>query len=117
MCGGSSATTATARAPPIARLQHLYGLLRLQFNFFRPVRKLLSKERRGAKVLKRYDAPQTPYQRVLALGGLSDTQRQTLERQFLAIDPTALARQINQTLEALWKLGDAQRPRKSVGLG
>ena len=98
-------------------MQHLYGLLRLQFNFFRPVRKLLSKERRGAKVLKRYDAPQTPYQRVLALGGLSDTQRQTLERQFLAIDPTALARQINQTLEALWKLGDAQRPRKSVGLG
>jgi len=100
-----------------ALLERLYGLLRLQLNFFRPVRKLLSKQRHGAKVLKRYDAAQTPYQRVVAMGELTDVQRQTLEHQFLAIDPAALARQIDQTLEALWKLGDSQRPRKSADLG
>jgi hypothetical protein len=100
-----------------ALLERLYGLLRLQLNFFRPVRKLLSKQRHGAKVLKRYDAAQTPSQRVVAMGELTDVQRQTLEHQFLAIDPAALARQIDQTLEALWKLGDSQRPRKSADLG
>lgn len=96
-------------------LQRLYGLLRLHHNFFRPVRKLLRKERHGAKVLKRYDAAQTPYQRVVALGGLTDAQRQTLEQQFLTINPATLARQIDQTLQALWKL--AERPRTPAGPG
>lgn len=96
-------------------LQRLYGLLRLHHNFFRPVRKLLRKERHGAKVLKRYDAAQTPYQRVAALGGLTDAQRQTLEQQFLTINPATLARQIEQTLQALWKL--AERPRTPAGPG
>jgi hypothetical protein len=49
-------------------LQRLYGLLRLQLNFFRPVRKLLSKARVGSKIVKRYDAPATPYQRAVAPG-------------------------------------------------
>ena len=53
-------------------LQRLYGLLRLQHNFFRPVRKLLSKHRVGQHgSVKRYDAAQTPYQRVLAAGVLT----------------------------------------------
>jgi hypothetical protein len=37
-----------------AALQRLYGLLRLQLNFFRRVR---------SKVVKRYDLPPTPYHR------------------------------------------------------
>jgi len=41
-------------------LQRLYGLLRLQLNFFRPVRKLLSKERVGSKIRKRYDVRARP---------------------------------------------------------
>jgi transposase InsO family protein len=41
-------------------LQRLYGLLRLQHNFFRPVRKLLSKRRVGSTVRKRYDAAHAP---------------------------------------------------------
>ena len=59
----------------LAVLQRLYGLFRLQHNFFRPVRKLLSKRRVGSKVVKRYDKAQTPYQRVLATGGLTRGQR------------------------------------------
>lgn len=93
-----------------AVLQRLYGLLRLQLNFFRPVRKLLSKRRIGSKVIKRYDAAQTPYQRVLAAGGLTAEQRQALEQQFHALDPITLAHNIQQTLDVLWKLADT-RPR------
>lgn len=59
-----------------ALLQRLYDVLRRQLNCFRPVRKLLRKERHGARVLKRYAPPQTPYQRLLAIGTLSDARRQ-----------------------------------------
>jgi len=98
-------------------LQRLYGLLRLQLNFLRPVRKLVSKSRVGSKVTKRYDAAQTPYQRLLASGILSDPQRETLERQFLTLNPVTLSRQITQTLETLWTLGESHRERKQGKLG
>lgn len=98
-------------------LQRLYALLRLQLNFFRPVRKLLSKHRVGAKILKRYDPAQTPYQRLLAADVLTTPQRQALQRQFLALNPAALARQITQTLETLWTLSESQRVRKQSKVG
>jgi hypothetical protein len=61
----------SSRAAP-ALLQQIYPLLCLQLNFFRPVSKLVGKQRLGAKVIKRYDEPQTPYQRLLAAGVLSE---------------------------------------------
>ncbi len=100
-----------------AVLQRLYGLLRLQHNFFRPVRKLLRKCRVGSKVLKRYDAAQTPYQRVLAAGALTAEQRQRLAEQFHALDPIALARDIQQTLDLLWKLADTRRTPQEAARG
>ena len=100
-----------------AVLQRLYGLLRLQHNFFRPVRKLLSKRRVGSKVLKRYDTAQTPYQRVLAAGVLTPEQRQALAEQVASLDPIALARDIQQTLDVLWKLADTRHPRQEAARG
>jgi hypothetical protein len=89
-------------------LRRLYTLLRLQLNFFRPVRKLLSKHRVGSKVVKRYDAPQTPYQRVLAAGVLLPVQRRALAQQLQTLDPIALAHDIERTLDTLWKLADTR---------
>lgn len=98
-------------------LQHLYALLRLQLNFFRPVRKLFSKHRVGSKVVKRYDAPQTPYQRALAAGVLAPTQRRTLAQQLQTLDPITLARDIERTLDTLWKLADTRRTDAEVARG
>jgi integrase-like protein len=98
-------------------LQRLYGLLRLQHNFFRPVRKLRSKRRVGSRVTKRYDAALTPYQRVLATGRLTAAQRLALEQQFHALDPIALARDIQQTLDVLWKLADTRHRPQEVARG
>jgi hypothetical protein len=92
-------------------------LLRLQHNFFRPVRKLLSKRRVGSKVVKRYDAAQTPYQRVLAAGALTAEPRQALAAQFIALDPIALARDIQHTLDVLWKLADTRPLRQEAAHG
>jgi transposase InsO family protein len=100
-----------------AVLQRLYDRLRLQHNFFRPVRKLLSKRRLGSKVLKRYDAAQTPYQRVLAAGALTPAQQHTLAAQFDALDPISLARDIQRTLDVLWKLADTRASRQETAHG
>jgi hypothetical protein len=90
-------------------LGKLYPLLCLQMNFFRPVRKLVSKERQGAKVSKRYDAPRTPYQRLRTSGVLADEALAMLEKRFLALNPAQLQRRIDQLLHQLWETAD--RPK------
>ena len=97
-------------------LQRLYGLLRWRLNFLRPVRKLMHKRRVGAKVIKRYDRAQTPYQRLLASGVLPAAQRDALAREFRALNPVTLARQIDQTLDALWKLRESHETRNQAQL-
>jgi hypothetical protein len=114
----SGAWSAMTAWPPAAyeTLQQLYPRLRQQLNFFRPVRKLLSKHRVGAKVVKRYDdAAQTLYQRLLATGTLTAAACARLEQEFLALNPAALAAEIQRRLERLWTLADhARRPALSV---
>ncbi len=85
-------------------LQQLHSLLGLYSNFFRPVRKIIAKERRGSKAVKRYDRPLTPYQRVLAAGCLSEADREGLVSQYLALNPASLRRRIETTLRRLWPL-------------
>jgi len=68
----------------------------------------VGKERLGSKVVKRYDEPQTPYQRLLAAGVLSEPARVALEKRFLALNPAQLQRRIDQLLRQLWE--SAERP-------
>lgn len=103
--------------PAFATLQRLYPLLRLQLNFFRPLRKLLSKTRVGSKVIKRYDAAQTPYQRLLATGGLPAAQQQALAAQLTGLDPVTLAHDLQRTLTTLWALRDNPRRLFPAQLG
>ena len=98
-------------------LRQLYALLRLQLNFFRPVRKLVSKHRVGSTVRKRYDAAQTPYQRVLAAGILTTAQAHALAAHHAALDPIALAPDIERTLDTLWKLADTRRTGAEASRG
>lgn len=92
-----------------AAFQQLYALVRLHVNFFRPVRKLVAKERQGAKLVKRYDQPLTPYQRLLASGVLGDDAHQTLERQFFSLNPAELRRRIDLVLRRLWSTAAHQQ--------
>lgn len=89
----------------LALLQQLYGLLRLQLNFLRPVRKLVSKQRVGASVIKRYDQPRTPYQRLIESGCLSEEDRADLDQVLDRLNPAAVQRRIAATLRQLWHLG------------
>ena len=46
-------------------MARLYAAARLYVNFFQPSFKLKEKRREGAKVIKRYHVPATPYERAL----------------------------------------------------
>jgi hypothetical protein len=96
----------------LAALERLYALTRLQLNFLRPVRKLIGKERQGSRTRKVYDAPRTPYQRLLDSGALDEPASQRLKEQFLAINPAELQRQIELALRALWACTERAQRRK-----
>ena len=87
-------------------LNRIYQLTRLYVNFFQPVMKLVEKTRHGAKVHKVYDTAQTPYQRLLKAGVLTETKRQELAVTYHHLNPVTLLRQINENLERLWALAD-----------
>ena len=85
-------------------LNALYEPLRLYLNFFQPVMVLVEKVRDGAKVTKRYDVAQTPYQRVLAAPDVPEEAKERLRKLYPTLNPAALLRQIQTRQEALWKL-------------
>jgi hypothetical protein len=87
-----------------AALNALYEPLRLYLNFFQPVMVLVEKVRDGAKVTKRYDVAQTPYQRVLAAPDVPEAAKERLRQLYPTLNPAALLRQIQTRQEALWKL-------------
>lgn len=91
-----------------AQLGRLYPLVRDYLNFFQPMRKLISKERHGATVTKRYDAARTPYRRLLDAGVLDTEQTAALQQRYRALNPAQLKRDIDAALDRLWTL--AERP-------
>lgn len=85
-------------------IRQIYAALRLYVNFFLPSVKLIAKERRGARIYKRYDEPATPYQRLLALGALSEEQQKGLEALYLSLNPAALRRRLTDSEKKLARM-------------
>jgi len=88
----------------------LYEPLRLYLNFFQPTMTLLSKQRQGAKLTKRYDLPKTPYQRILDAPDVSQDAKRRLTEQYEQLNPAALLRQIEARQELLWRLANRPAP-------
>lgn len=91
-------------------LNQLYGSLRLYSNFFLPTMKLKSKERLGSQVRKTYEAPLTPYQRVLDSRDVAVADKQNLRRQYEELNPAALKRQIAKLQKQLFATANAKKP-------
>ena len=89
-------------------LGRVYDLVRLYINFFQPTMKLVSKTRHGAKVYKIYDTAQTPYQRLVQAGVLTEAKKAELAVTYHGLNPVKLLKQIKDNLEQLWRL--AKRP-------
>ena len=82
----------------------LYEVIRLYVNFFQPSMKLVSKEREGSKVKKKYDQAKTPYQRVLESEQVSEEVKARLRQQYATLNPMALLRQMQRLQSVLWQL-------------
>jgi hypothetical protein len=87
-----------------ALLAAIHADLHLYVNFFQPVQKLVEKRRDGAKIYKRYDQAQTPYQRAMASAAVSTAGKLRLQHQYLQLNPAQLRRQIDDNLRKLWQL-------------
>jgi len=85
-------------------LNELYGYLRFYTNFFQPVMKLIEKTRIGSKVIKKYDNPKTPYQRVLADCHIPEENKDKLKAIYLTLNPAELKRKINKLQNKLFNL-------------
>jgi len=75
-------------------LVRLFAASRLHTNFFQPSFKLKDKRREGAKVIKRYHAPATPYARALAHPKLSKAVKTRLRELYRTLDPIVLLAEI-----------------------
>ena len=105
---GRAATTALAR---------LYAVARLYVNFFQPSFKLTSKIREGSRVIKRYSAPATPCERLLASGCLDEASAANLRQLFSTLDPVALLHEIRTAQEALAAYATGSAPSQAPGDG
>jgi hypothetical protein len=82
-------------------MSRLYAAARLYVNFFQPSFKLKEKRREGAKVIKRYHAPSTPYERALRHPKVPAAVKQRLRDQYRTLNPVALLADIRTAQEEL----------------
>jgi len=100
----------------LAALNALYADLRLFQNLFQPSMKLVRTERVGSRRIRRYDRPQTPFERVRACPEADPQKVAALEQVLTTTDPFVLSRQIDRHLEHLWALATrvSRTPRETA---
>ncbi len=87
-------------------LREVYRALRLVVNGFQPSFKLQAKVLQEDRIRRVYDEAQTPLQRVLASGILSEEQQQELSIWVQQIDPLALSEHLDALRYALLCVAD-----------
>jgi hypothetical protein len=89
-------------------LRQLYEQLRLYKNFFQPTMKLISKERIGGRIHRKYDTPRTPCQRLLESGQLSGRAEKQLRSTYESLNAAQLRREIEKLRDRLFALTEAR---------
>ena len=95
-------------AAELEKLNEIWELDALFTNYLLPQQKLVSKERHGAKVIKKHDAALTPHRRA---AGHPDVRKRpviAMNAQFNRLKPAALSRQILALTGELESLAQAK---------
>lgn len=71
-------------------------------NHFCPTFKLLEKKRRGSKYLKKYESPQTPYQRLINSNLVAREKKEQLQSCHKNLNPFILKRKIEEKLRGIF---------------
>jgi hypothetical protein len=89
----------------VQQLNELYtSEWRLYFNFFIPSVKLIDKVRVGSKIIKKYDQPKTPFQRVLESTEISETKKIQLKNEYQYLNPFLLQKRMTEKIKAIMKM-------------
>src|SRR5438552_8121533 len=89
-------------AEQIAAGNVLYERMWLYYNLFQPVMHLSEKIVEGDTVRRKWDEAQTPYQRLLVTGVLSQEQQERLQALYEQTNPLLLREEIYTGLAVLW---------------
>jgi len=76
----------------------------LFFNFFIPSTKIISKERKESKIIKKYDKPKTPFQRILESKDISKKIKNDLRKKYNQLNPFILKEAITEKIKAVLRL-------------
>jgi hypothetical protein len=88
----------------------LYEVLRLYTNYFLPVMQLKEKIRIGAKVMKQWDQPRTPYQRVMESPQIPAENKQQCQALYETLDPFTLHQEVQRLKNKLKELRRKKEP-------
>ena len=90
-------------------LNEVYLLLDQYANYFLPMRKVVEKERQGAKVRKKYDTARTPFERLVKLGAIPPLKVEVMQRNRQALNPLELHRRLETLLAQGPATGERER--------
>ncbi len=86
------------------------------WNYFMPVLKLISKERHGSKIKKKYDKPQTPCQRLLDSPVVSADVKRQLKHNMKYKNPFFLKRELENKLKIFFqRVEEIKRQKRMTG--
>jgi hypothetical protein len=85
--------------------------LRLWNNLFQPSVKCLKKIRRGSRMIRQYDSPKTPFQRILESPQADPNKVIQLKKLFSSLNPFELSKTIDQKLDRIYSMA-SQKLRK-----
>jgi hypothetical protein len=89
----------------VSLLNNLYTKeWRLFHNFFCPSVKLIAKERIGSKIIKRYDSPKTPYQRIMDSPHIKESVKRSLSNQLENLNPFMLRKTMDKKLKIIFSI-------------
>lgn len=74
---------------------------RLYKNFFIPNKKLIEKKRVETKIVKKYDMPKTPYQRLMECENFPESEKKKLKEIYAKLNPAELRRNIDRKLSRI----------------
>ncbi len=93
----------------VEALNELYRVQGQLQNFIYPSAKLIKKERRGAKVVKKYDRPKTPAQRLLLRKDIPRAVKKAVRRHHSSLNPLRLAHEVATLQDTVAALAERHR--------
>lgn len=81
----------------VEKMNAIYKLWNELQNFFIPTMKCIEKKRDGARVVKKYDEPKTPYQRILESADVSSEAKEKLRATYQGLNPFELSKDLERS--------------------